>query len=41
MAKNNFIYDGTFNGNMLVVGQTRCKKTSFVQRLGKTKCLEV
>ena len=31
------MYDGTFNGNMLVVGQTRCGKTSFVQQLGKNK----
>ena len=37
MTRNNFMYDGAFNGNMLVVGQTRCGKTSFVQRLGKNK----
>ena len=37
MSKNNFRYDATFNGNMLVVGQTRCGKTSFVQKLGKNK----
>ena len=37
MTRNNFMYDGTFNGNILVVGQTRCGKTSFVQRLGKNK----
>ena len=37
MIRNNFMYDGTFNGNMLVVGQTRCGKTSFVQKLGKNK----
>ena len=37
MTENNFMYDGTFNGNMLVVGQTRCGKTSFVQKLGKNK----
>ena len=37
MTRSNFKYDGTFNGNMLVVGQTRCEKTSFVQRLGKNK----
>ena len=37
MTRNNFMYDGTFNGNMLVVGQTHCGKTSFVQRLGKNK----
>ena len=34
---NNFKYDGTFNGSILVVGQTRCGKTSFVQKLGKNK----
>ena len=37
MTRNNFMYDGTFNGNMLVVGQTHCGKTSFVQKLGKNK----
>ena len=37
MTRNNFMYDGTFNGNILVVGQTRCGKTSFVQKLGKNK----
>ena len=37
MTRNNFMYDGTFNRNMLVIGQTRCGKTSFVQRLGKNK----
>ena len=31
------MYDGTFNGNMLVARQTSCGKTSFVQRLGKNK----
>ena len=31
------MYDVTFNGNMLVLGQTRCGKTSFVQRIGKNK----
>ena len=31
------MYDGTFNRNMIVVGQTRCGKTSFVQKLGKNK----
>ena len=30
MTENNFTYDGTFSGNILVVGQTRCGKTSFV-----------
>ena len=37
MSKNNFMYDGTFIGNILVVGQTRCGKTSFVQNLGRNK----
>ena len=37
MRRNNFMYDGTFNGNILVVGKTRCGKTFFVQRLGKNK----
>ena len=29
MTRNNFMYDGTFNGNMLVVGQTHCGKTLY------------
>ena len=29
--------DRTFLGNILVVGQTRCGKTSFAQNLGKNK----
>ena len=33
----NFQYDGTFSDNILVVGQTGCGKTSFVQSLGKKK----
>ena len=37
MTRNNFMYEGAFNGNMLVVGQTRCGKTSFVQKLGRNK----
>ena len=37
MTRNNFMYDGTFNGNMFVLGQTRCGKTSFVQKLEKSK----
>ena len=37
MNENNFMCDGTFNGNMLVIGQTRCGKTSFVQKLEKNK----
>ena len=30
-------YDGTFSGNILVVGQTRCGNTSFVQNLGRNR----
>ena len=33
----NFLYCGTFSDNILVLGQTRCGKTSFVQSLGKNK----
>ena len=32
-----FQYDRTFSNNVLVVGQTGCGKTSFVQILGKNK----
>ena len=28
-----YIYDGTFRGNILVLGRTECGKTSFVQKL--------
>ena len=30
-------YDATFRDNILVLGQTECGKTSFVQSLGKNK----
>ena len=33
----NFTYDATFSDNILVVGQTGCGKTSFVQSLGNSK----
>ena len=39
MTRNNSMYDDAFNGNMLVVGQTRCGKISFVQKLGKNRML--
>ena len=29
--------DGKFKGNILIVGRTRCGKTTFVQNLGKNK----
>ena len=37
MDENIVSYDGTFSGNILVVAQTRCGKTSFVQSLGRNK----
>ena len=33
----NFQYDATFSNNILVLGQTGCEKTSFVQSLGKNQ----
>ena len=33
----NFQYEATFADNILVLGQTGCEKTSFVQDLGKNK----
>ena len=33
----NFQYEATFTDNILVLGQTGCGKTSFVQSLGKNK----
>ena len=33
----NYSYDGKFEGNILVVGRTRCGKTTFVQTFGKNK----
>ena len=29
----NYVYDGKFNGNILIVGRTECGKTTFVQKL--------
>ena len=28
------IYDGEFTGNILVVGKTGCRKTTFLEKLG-------
>ena len=33
----NYMYDGKFNGNMLIVGQTGYRKTTFIQNLAKNK----
>ena len=30
-------YDGKFEGNILIVGQTGCGKTTFIQKLAKSK----
>lgn len=32
-----YFYDGIFERNILVVGQTGCGKTTFVQNLAKNK----
>ena len=33
----NYTYDGKFKGNILVVGQTGCGKTTFIQKLAVNK----
>ena len=33
----NYMYDGKFNENTLIVGQTGCNKTTFTQNLAKNK----
>ena len=33
----NYMYDSKFNENTLIVGQTGCNKTTFVQNLAKNK----
>ena len=35
--ENEYICDGQFHGNILVVGRTGCDKTTFIQKLGKNK----
>ena len=35
--ENEYIFDGQFHGNILVVGRTGCSKTTFIQKLGKNK----
>ena len=37
MDEIKYSYDGKFEGNILIVGRTRCGKTTFVQNLGKNK----
>ena len=42
MASNvGYCYDGKFEGNILIVGQTGCGKTTFVQELKKMECLAI
>ena len=33
----NYIYDGKFEGNILVAGRTGCGKTTFAQNLAQNK----
>ena len=33
----NYMYDGKFNENTLIVGQTGCNKTTFIKNLAKNK----
>ena len=37
MDEIKYSFDGTFEGNILIVGRTRCGKTTFVKNLGKNK----
>ena len=37
MDMNNYTYDGKFEGNILVLGQTACGKITFIQNLAKSK----
>ena len=32
-----YFYDAKFEGNILIVGQMSCRKTTFVQNLAKNK----
>ena len=35
MATVEYTYDGKFEGNIIVAGQTECAKTTFMQKLIK------
>ena len=37
MDEIKYAFDGKFQGNILIVGRTRCGKTTFVQNLGKNE----
>ena len=34
----NYIYNSNFAGNVLIAGQTECRKTTFIQSLGIDNC---
>ena len=35
MAVAEYSYDGKFEGNILIVGQTGCGRTTFIQNIAK------
>ena len=37
MDEIKYSFDGKFEGNILIIGRTRCGKTTFVQNLEKNK----
>ena len=37
MDETNYIYDGKFEGNILIVGRTWCGKTTFAQNFVKNR----
>ena len=37
MGEVKYLYDGKFEGNILIVGRTGCGEMTFVQNLGKNK----
>ena len=37
MDEVKYLYDGKFEGNILIVGRTGCGEMTFVQNLGKNK----
>ena len=39
MAIVEYNYDGKFEGNILIVGQIGCRKTTFIQKLAKNNLL--
>ena len=37
MDEIKYTFDGKFEGNIMIVGRTKCGRTTFVQNLGKNK----